>query len=33
VRRDVKVADVLALVPTASRYPDVILDGLRPPSS
>ena len=31
VRRDVKVEDVLALIPTASRYPDVILDGLRPP--
>jgi AcrR family transcriptional regulator len=32
VRRDVTVEDVLALIPTASRYPDVILDGLRPPS-
>ena len=31
VRRDVGVEDVLALIPTASRYPDVILDGLRPP--
>ncbi len=31
VRRDVKVDDVLALIPAASRYPDVILDGLRPP--
>jgi AcrR family transcriptional regulator len=31
VRRDVTVEDVLALIPTASRYPDVILDGLRPP--
>jgi AcrR family transcriptional regulator len=31
VRRDVKVEDVLALIPTASRYPNVILDGLRPP--
>jgi AcrR family transcriptional regulator len=30
VRTDVSVADVLALIPTASRYPDVILDGLRP---
>jgi len=30
VRRDVKVEDVLALIPAASRYPDVILDGLRP---
>jgi AcrR family transcriptional regulator len=33
VRRDVKVEDVLALIPAASRYPDVILDGLRPPHS
>lgn len=32
VRRDVTVEDVLALIPTASRYPDVILDGLRPPT-
>ena len=32
VRRDVTVEDVLALIPTASRYPDVILDGLRPRS-
>lgn len=31
VRRDVKVDDVLALIPAASRCPDVILDGLRPP--
>jgi AcrR family transcriptional regulator len=30
VRADVAVVDVLALIPTASRYPDVILDGLRP---
>ena len=33
VRRDVKVDDVLALIPAASRVPDVILDGLRPPAS
>jgi len=33
VRRDVKVEDVLALIPAASQYPNVILDGLRPPSS
>jgi AcrR family transcriptional regulator len=32
VRRDVTVDDVLALIPAASRHPDVILDGLRPPS-
>jgi hypothetical protein len=25
--------DVLALIPTASTYPDVVLDGLRPPAS
>ena len=29
VRRDVTPADVLELVPAASRHPDVILDGLR----
>ena len=29
VRRDLSEEDVLALVPSASRYPDVILDGLR----
>jgi AcrR family transcriptional regulator len=32
VRDDLVVADVLALIPTASRFPDVILAGLRPPS-
>ncbi|HEY4412220.1 MAG TPA: helix-turn-helix domain-containing protein [Gaiellaceae bacterium] len=32
VRRDVKVDDVLALIPAASQFPDVILDGLRPPA-
>ncbi len=31
VRRDVTAEDVLSLVPTAARYPDVVLDGLRPP--
>lgn len=30
LRRDVTADDVLRLVPTASTYPDVILDGLRP---
>ena len=29
LRGDLAPADVLALVPAASRYPDVILDGLR----
>ena len=33
VRRDVSGEDVLRLVPTASRYPAVVLDGLRPPKS
>jgi AcrR family transcriptional regulator len=32
VRTDVGVEDVLALIPTASNYPDIVLDGLRPPS-
>jgi AcrR family transcriptional regulator len=32
VRRDVTAEDVLALIPTASSYPDIVLDGLRPPS-
>jgi hypothetical protein len=31
VRRDVTAEDVLALIPTASAYPDIVLDGLRPP--
>jgi AcrR family transcriptional regulator len=31
VRTDVGVKDVLALIPTASTYPDIVLDGLRPP--
>jgi len=30
LRRDLRSADVFALVPAASRYPDVILAGLRP---
>jgi AcrR family transcriptional regulator len=30
VRGDVNGKDVLALIPTASTYPDVVLDGLRP---
>jgi AcrR family transcriptional regulator len=29
IRRDVTPADVMELVPAASRHPDVILDGLR----
>ena len=29
LRRDVTAEDVLALVPTASRYPQIVLDGLR----
>ncbi|MGZ4290619.1 MAG: TetR/AcrR family transcriptional regulator [Gaiellaceae bacterium] len=31
VRKDVTAEDVLALIPTASNYPDIVLDGLRPP--
>lgn len=31
LRRDVTAKDVLSLLPTASAYPDVIIDGLRPP--
>jgi AcrR family transcriptional regulator len=31
LRRDVTADDVLALVPIASRFPEVVLDGLRPP--
>ena len=30
VRTDVTAEDVLALIPTASSYPQIILDGLRP---
>jgi AcrR family transcriptional regulator len=33
VRRDIRGEDVLRLVPTASRYPEIVLDGLRPPKS
>jgi len=33
VRADVTAEDVLALVPTASSYPDIVLDGLRPPAA
>ena len=29
--RAVTAEDVLALIPTASSYPDIVLDGLRPP--
>lgn len=30
LRRDLKPEEIFDLVPAASRYPDVILDGLRP---
>jgi AcrR family transcriptional regulator len=30
VRLDVTAEDVLALIPTASAYPEIVLDGLRP---
>jgi AcrR family transcriptional regulator len=30
VRTDVSAEDVLALVPTARAYPEIVLDGLRP---
>ncbi len=30
LRRDVGAEDVLALIPTASAYPEIVLDGLRP---
>ena len=33
LRRDVGAEDVLRLVPTASLYPAIVLDGLRPPKS
>lgn len=33
LRRDVSAEDVLRLVPTASRYPAIVLDGLRPPKA
>jgi AcrR family transcriptional regulator len=32
VRVDVGVEDVLALIPAASNYPEIVLDGLRPPA-
>ncbi len=31
LRRDLAADEVFELVPAASRFPDVILDGLRPP--
>jgi AcrR family transcriptional regulator len=31
VRTDVGAMDVLALIPTAGVYPEIVLDGLRPP--
>jgi len=31
LRRDLSAQEVFELVPAASRFPDVILDGLRPP--
>jgi len=31
LRRDLTAEEVFELVPAASRFPDVILDGLRPP--
>jgi AcrR family transcriptional regulator len=33
VRTDVSAEDVLALVPAASSYPEIVLDGLRPPAA
>jgi AcrR family transcriptional regulator len=33
VRGDITAEDVLALIPTASSYPDIVLDGLRPSTS
>ena len=32
VRTDVDANDVLALIPTAGAYPEIVLDGLRPPA-
>jgi AcrR family transcriptional regulator len=29
LRRDVSAEDVMALIPTAARYPEIVLDGLR----
>jgi hypothetical protein len=31
LRRDLTREEIFELVPAASRFPDVILDGLRPP--
>ena len=31
VRTDVDAMDVLSLIPTAAAYPQIVLDGLRPP--
>jgi len=28
VRRDVDAEDVMMLIPTAARYPEIVLDGL-----
>jgi AcrR family transcriptional regulator len=33
VRTDVDAMDVLGLVPAASAYPQIVLDGLRPPAA
>jgi AcrR family transcriptional regulator len=33
VRTDVTAADVFALIPTASSYPEIVLDGLRSPTT
>jgi AcrR family transcriptional regulator len=33
VRTDISAEDVLALVPAASSYPEIVLDGLRPPAA
>jgi AcrR family transcriptional regulator len=33
VRADVGAMDVLALIPTAAAYPQIVLDGLRAPAS
>jgi AcrR family transcriptional regulator len=33
VRTDVDAMDVLGLIPAASAYPQIVLDGLRPPAA
>jgi AcrR family transcriptional regulator len=33
VRTDVDAMDVLGLIPSASAYPQIVLDGLRPPAA